>query len=68
MTTPSDLLDLRIAGVITDREYDVLLLRAKGLSQWTVALALGISRWAVRDRERNGGRKIDLYLQRKDAA
>ena len=65
--TPAQLLELRNANVITDREYDVLLLRSKGLSQWTTALALGISRWAVRDRERNGGRKIELH-QRKDAA
>lgn len=66
--TAAELLKLRIQDVITDREYDVLLLRSKGLSQWTIALALGISRSATRDRERNGTRKIELHLRRKDAA
>lgn len=55
------------AGTITEREHDVLLLRLKGLSQWQIALALDVSRWAVRDRERNGLRKIELH-HRKDAA
>lgn len=67
MTTPADLLQLRISDVITDREYDALLLNEKGLAPKTIALALGISRWAVRDRIENGLRKIELH-QRKDTA
>jgi DNA-binding NarL/FixJ family response regulator len=65
--TPHDLLELRIANVITDREYDVQLLRHKGMSQRTISLALGISRSAVRERLDNADRKIRQH-QRKDAA
>lgn len=65
--TPAELAELRIQGVITDREYDALLLNKKGLTPKTIALALGISRWAVRDRIENGLRKIELH-QRKDTA
>jgi len=65
--TPAQLLELRIQGVITDREYDALLLNEKGLKPWTIAIALGISRWAVRDRLKNGYRKIELH-ERKDTA
>jgi len=66
--TPAELLELRNAGVITDREHDVLLLRAKGLSQWQIALALDLSRWAVRDRAKNGNRKIELHHRKEHAA
>ena len=65
--TPAELADLRIQGVITDREYDVLLLQTKGMSQRTISLALGISRTAVRDRLENADRKIRQH-HRKDAA
>lgn len=65
--TAADLMQYRINDVISEKEYDVLLLRLKGLSQWQIALALDLSRWAVRDRERNGHRKIELH-HRKDAA
>lgn len=65
--TPLDLAEARRTAVITAAEYDVLLLRAKGLSQRQTALALDISRGAVRDRLENGDRKIDVH-RRKDAA
>ena len=64
--TPAQLLELRIQGVITDREYDVLLLRLKGISQRSISIALGISRSAVRERLDNADRKITAH--RKDAA
>jgi DNA-binding CsgD family transcriptional regulator len=61
-------LDQALANqIITPAEHDVLALRHRGLSQWQIALALDLSRWAVRDRERNGIRKIDVH-RRKDAA
>lgn len=56
--TPAELLELRITGVITAKQYDVLNLRLRGLSQRQIALALRISREAVRDRERAGTRRI----------
>jgi DNA-binding CsgD family transcriptional regulator len=65
--TPAELAHHRTQGVITDREYDALLLNIKGLKPWTIAIALGISRWAVRDRLRNGYRKIELH-QKENAA
>lgn len=65
--TPPELLELRIANVITNREYDAALLSTKGMSQRTIALALGISRSAVRERLDNAARKIRQH-QRKDAA
>ena len=64
--TPAQLAELRIQGVITDREYDVLLLRLKGISQRSISIALGISRSAVRERLDNADRKITAH--RKDAA
>ena len=64
--TPTQLAALRIQGVITDREYDVLLLRLKGISQRSISIALGISRSAVRERLDNADRKITAH--RKDAA
>lgn len=64
---PAQLAELRTHDVITAAEHDVLLLRSKGMSQWQIALALDLSRWAVRDRERNALRKIDVH-RRKDAA
>lgn len=65
--TAAELAQLRADNVITEAEYDVLVLRSKGLSWWQIALALDLSRSAVRDRERNGHRKIELH-HRKDAA
>jgi DNA-binding CsgD family transcriptional regulator len=65
--TIRDLLELQITNVITTAEHDVLLLRIKGLSQRQTALALDISRGAVRDRLKNGDRKIALH-RRKAAA
>jgi len=65
--TPAELAHLRIQDVITDREYDALLLHHKGISQRTISLALGISRSAVRERLENADRKIQAH-QRKDAA
>jgi len=65
--TPADLAELRIQDIITKAEYDVLLLQTKGMSQRTIALAIGVSRGAVRDRIHNAERKIQQHL-RKDAA
>jgi DNA-binding CsgD family transcriptional regulator len=62
--TPGELAHFRVNDVITSAEYDVLLLRTKGMSQWHIALALDLSRWAVRDRERNGNRKIELHRRK----
>jgi len=64
--TPAELAALRNANVITDREYDVLILRLKGISQRSISIALGISRSAVRERLDNADRKITAH--RKDAA
>ena len=66
--TPAELAQLRINDVITAREYDALLLNEKGLKPWTIAIALGISRWAVRDRLKNGYRKIELHRHKENAA
>lgn len=55
------------AGTITEREYDVLQLRIRGLSQNVVALALDISRSTVRSTEKNAHRKIERH-DRKAAA
>jgi DNA-binding CsgD family transcriptional regulator len=46
------------AAVCTQAELDVLALDATGMSQWQMALQLGISRRAVRDRLDNAHRKI----------
>lgn len=56
--TPAELLELRIQGVITPKQYDVLILRHRGFSQRTIGLALHITREAVRERERTGTRRI----------
>lgn len=46
--------------VCTDREYAAYELHAKGASQRTIALQLGISRSAVRARLEEARRKIRL--------
>jgi DNA-binding CsgD family transcriptional regulator len=50
-----------IAGIITSREHDILILRTRGLSQYAVALALDISRSTVRSAERNARQKIERH-------
>lgn len=64
--TAADLAQYRIDEVITDREYDVILLRTRGLSQNQIALALNLSRSRVRALERQGNLRIAQH--RKDAA
>ncbi len=56
--TPAELLELHIAEVITTKQYDVLLLRIRGLSQQQIATGLHITREAVRERERAAWRNI----------
>jgi DNA-binding CsgD family transcriptional regulator len=63
----TELETLRIAGVITVREHQILQLRARGLSQNTVALSLDITRSTVRSSERNARQKIERH-NRKEAA
>lgn len=58
--------DLRAAGVITQRELEVLELRLR-FSQYVVARGLHISRSTVRSIERNAHDKIARH-SRKDAA
>jgi DNA-binding CsgD family transcriptional regulator len=59
----TDLAQLHTDGVITTREHEILALRARGLSQNTIALGLKLSRSTVRNHERNGHRKINLHRQ-----
>lgn len=61
--TRSEIRDLHAAGVITHRELDVLELRHGGMSDRAIALALDISRRAVRDRRKNALRKIALIKE-----
>lgn len=58
------------AGIITSKELHVLELRyplsistEHRMSQRTIATALGITRWAVRDRIRSGLAKIARHEQ-----
>lgn len=64
--TRADLDKHLAAGTITQREHDVLLLRARGLSQNQIALALNLSRSRVRALERQAHLRIAQH--RKDAA
>lgn len=54
--------------VCSQAEQDVLRLEAAGLSERNIALALDISRRAVRDRLWNARRKIDIALREEDVA
>ena len=50
---------MRVASeVCTDRELEAFVYHAEGRSDRDIALTLGISRWAVRDRLANATRKI----------
>ena len=48
----------QLPETLTAREREVVELHAKGMSQRAIALALGISRSAVRARLENAGRKL----------
>lgn len=54
--------------VCTHAELDALALQAANLSQWQIALRLGISRRAVRDRLDNAHRKIANAMHHQEAA
>lgn len=60
--------DLATNGIITARELDILTFRARGISQYTIATGLGITRSTVRNHERNAHEKIARHETRKDAA
>lgn len=53
--------------VCTPAELEAYRLELRGLSQWTMATALGISRSALRERLRNAGRKITAALAEAEA-
>lgn len=59
---------LHTAGVITEREHEILDYRARGISQWTIAIALHISPSTVKSTERNAHRKIANHSDQEDAA
>lgn len=60
--------DLELArAVCTPKELDAHELHARGMSERSIALALHISRSAVRSRLENARRKISA-ARRKDAA
>lgn len=60
--------DYSTAGVISDRELQVLELRYDhNMSQRTAALALGISRSTVRSIEERALQKINLHERSKAA-
>jgi DNA-binding CsgD family transcriptional regulator len=62
-------LELNRAGVVTDRELDAYALHAAGNGYMRIALHLGISRGAARDRYKRAERKISDYLKEQhDAA
>lgn len=67
MTTIDRYRQLHTAGVLTDRELDILILRARGLSQNTIAAGLGITRSTVRNHERNAHQKIARHESRSAA-
>lgn len=56
----------RFKHVLSDREAEACDLSLKGLSQRTIAFALGVSRSAVQSRLENASRK--LANARKEAA
>lgn len=58
----------REAKIITDRQAEILQLRRRGFSQYTLAFALGITRSTVRSLERTATDKIKAASLRKDAA
>lgn len=47
-----------IRTTLTDKEHAAYELRQRGMSEHNIALALGIGRWAVRERLANAHRKI----------
>ena len=59
--TPTELAQLRIDDAITQKQYDVLLLRSRGLSQHQIAMSLRLARETVRHHERAGLRNIDKH-------
>jgi DNA-binding CsgD family transcriptional regulator len=61
----TDLRHLHDAGIITQRELQVLELRNAHLSQRQVARALDLSRSTIREAEANAHRKIEIH-NRKD--
>jgi DNA-binding NarL/FixJ family response regulator len=65
--TTNDTRPLELAQThCTPAEQDVLRLEAAGLSERNIALALDISRRAVRDRLWNARRKIDIALRQEE--
>jgi predicted DNA-binding protein (UPF0251 family) len=54
---------LLAAGIITQLEHEAITLDQRGLSQRQIALALRISRTAVRDRLKNAARKTAAHNQ-----
>ncbi|WP_434731107.1 Tfx family DNA-binding protein [Thermogladius sp. KZ2Tp1] len=50
-------------GLLTEKQYEVLKLRAKGLTQAEVASRLGMSRSAVAIAEKRALRKIELAAE-----
>lgn len=53
-------------GVLTVKEQDAIRLQQAGMSSRSIALALGVSRGAVRDRLKNA--HVKLANHRKQAA
>jgi DNA-binding CsgD family transcriptional regulator len=43
---------------LTPKEHAAWTLQQRGMSEHNIALALGIGRWAVRERLRNAHRKL----------
>lgn len=57
----------RLQVVLTAKEYEAFRLEAAGVSQRSIALALGITRGSVRDRLASAHRKAAL-LAKEEAA
>ena len=54
--------------LLTDKEREVFDLAARGLSQRTIALALGLSRSAVQSRIETGSKRLrDAVAERMEA-